>query len=157
MSNSDIFTSSTQAFGRSILQGGQTLPSSTTSAGTTTSRSVTGAAASNSGNVATGQDDPIKKFEDYMQETPAQRMQDSWLAQHGISKEQYAAMSAADKQKLVDEMRHDIETKLQKAAAGGSSAGVSASVASLTSNIASSSTVPSSSARVQGLFVANAI
>jgi hypothetical protein len=60
------------------------------------------------------------QFLAYMKETPAQRLQDAWLAQHGVSREEFEAMSADQKQQLLDEMKREIEEKtkdkLEKAA-----------------------------------------
>jgi hypothetical protein len=40
-------------------------------------------------------------------------MERAWLKQHGISKEQFDAMSPAEKQKLMDEMKKDIAEKIK--------------------------------------------
>lgn len=53
-------------------------------------------------------------FMNYMKETPAQRFQDSWLAQHGISKADFDAMSDTQKQKIIAEMKQDIEQKAKE-------------------------------------------
>jgi hypothetical protein len=58
--------------------------------------------------------DAAQEFLDYMKLTPAQRMQYAWLEQHGISKEQFDSMSAEDQQKLLDQMKHDIEDKIKQ-------------------------------------------
>ena len=58
-------------------------------------------------------DDPVKDFLEYMQMTPAERMERAWLKQHGISKEEFDAMSPAEKQKLMDEMKKDIAEKIK--------------------------------------------
>lgn len=55
-----------------------------------------------------------KQFMDYMRQTPAERMQYTWLAQRGISKEQFDAMSPEEKQKLLNQMRQEIEQKVQR-------------------------------------------
>lgn len=57
--------------------------------------------------------DPVKEFTDYMNQTPAQRMQSAWLKQHGVSQEEFDAMSAADKQKLIDEMKRELQQKME--------------------------------------------
>ena len=58
--------------------------------------------------------DIVKNFESFLKESPAQQMQDEWLQAHGITKEQFDQMSAADKQKVITEMKQDIETQLKK-------------------------------------------
>jgi hypothetical protein len=80
---------------------------------------MAGASASSS---ASSGNDAVTQFMNYMKETPAQRMQDAWLQQHGISPQAFAAMTGAQKQKIIDEMKQDIENKLkQKMEAGTSS------------------------------------
>ena len=60
------------------------------------------------------QDNTMQEFTDYMKQTPAQRMQASWLAQHGITKEQFDALPAEEKQKLLAQMKQEIETKIKQ-------------------------------------------
>lgn len=55
----------------------------------------------------------VKAFTDYMNKTPAQQMQDAWLQQHGITQDQFNAMSPADKQKLLDEMKRELQQKME--------------------------------------------
>jgi hypothetical protein len=55
----------------------------------------------------------VQDFLSYMHETPGQRMFDSWLGSQHISKEQFAAMSPADKQKLVERFRRELEEKMK--------------------------------------------
>ncbi len=69
--------------------------------------------------------DPVKQFTDYMKKTPEQRYQESWLKQHGVSPEQFAAMSPAEQKKLIDEMQHELEEKM-KAQAGSTAKGSAA-------------------------------
>jgi hypothetical protein len=54
-----------------------------------------------------------KQFMDYMKQTPAERMQSAWLAQRGISKEQFDAMGPEEKQKLLAQMREEIEKRIK--------------------------------------------
>lgn len=101
---------------------GNSLPSSfgaalaaATSASAPAPASASGSAAASSGAVSSSAgSDAASQFESYMKETPAQRMQDAWLRQHGISQQQFAAMSPADKQKLNDQMKADIEAKVKQ-------------------------------------------
>jgi len=58
--------------------------------------------------------DAIQTFTDYMKQTPAERMQAAWLAQHGVSKEDFDAMSPDDKKKLMDQMKQEIREKIRK-------------------------------------------
>jgi hypothetical protein len=55
-----------------------------------------------------------QEFLDYMKKTPAQRMQETWFKQHGITKEQFDAMSPADQQKVLAQMKQDIEEKIKE-------------------------------------------
>lgn len=58
--------------------------------------------------------DDVGDFLKFLHESPAERMQDEWLRAHGITKAQFDKMSAAEKQKIIDEMKRDIEAKLKK-------------------------------------------
>jgi phage terminase small subunit len=60
--------------------------------------------------------DPVKEFTDYMKQTPAERMQYAWLKQHGVTKAQFDSMSGAEKQKLIEEMKHELEEKMKQQA-----------------------------------------
>ena len=60
------------------------------------------------------QESAMQEFKDYMSQTPAQRMMYSWLAEHGITKQQFDAMSDADKQKLLAQMKQEIEQKIKQ-------------------------------------------
>jgi hypothetical protein len=57
--------------------------------------------------------DAVKEFQDYMKMTPGERMQYAWLKQHGISKEEFDAMPADEKQKLMEQMKREIEEKIK--------------------------------------------
>lgn len=57
-------------------------------------------------------DSVTQNFMDYMKETPSQRMFESFLSSQKITKEQYAAMSPADQQKLIDEFKRQLEQKM---------------------------------------------
>lgn len=60
--------------------------------------------------------DPVKEFLDYMSMTPGERMLYAWLKQKGISKEEFDAYPPEKKQKLMDEMRREIEMKVKQQA-----------------------------------------
>jgi predicted flavoprotein YhiN len=87
-----------------MTQTGQNLPGNSPSATTTNA----------SGSSASTGDGAVQQFMNYMKETPAQRLVNAWLQQHGISPQQFAAMSAADKQKIINEMKTDIENELKQ-------------------------------------------
>jgi len=61
--------------------------------------------------------DPTSAFTAFINETPAQRMQDAWLQQHGVTQQQFNALSADDKQKLLDQMKRDLEERMKEQAA----------------------------------------
>lgn len=63
--------------------------------------------------------DAVQAFKDYMAKTPEQRMQESWLQSHGITQEEFDAMSPDEKQKLMDMMRKEIEEKARAEALTG--------------------------------------
>ena len=60
------------------------------------------------------QDSAMQEFKDYMSQPPAQRMMYAWLEQHGISKQQFDAMSGPEKQKLLAQMKQEIEQKIKQ-------------------------------------------
>jgi acyl-CoA reductase-like NAD-dependent aldehyde dehydrogenase len=75
--------------------------------------------ASGSASVTETQDDistATQQFLDYMKKTPLERMEEAWLAQHGLSKEKLAAMSPAERQGILDAMRQDIEQQMKESA-----------------------------------------
>jgi predicted amidohydrolase len=57
--------------------------------------------------------DPVKEFMEYASETPAQRLFDTWLKSEGISKDDYNAMSAVEKQQVLDKFQEYIKAKLR--------------------------------------------
>jgi hypothetical protein len=56
--------------------------------------------------------DPAKVFLNYMKETPAQRIQDTWLANHHLTQQQLAAMPAAERQAIEKRMQAEIKEKI---------------------------------------------
>lgn len=58
--------------------------------------------------------DPYQELSDFMKMTDAQKMQYLWLKKHGISQEEFAAMSDEEKQKLVQQMQEELKTQIQQ-------------------------------------------
>lgn len=56
--------------------------------------------------------DVVKEFMDFMNKSPAERNQEIWLRSHGISPEEFAAMSPDQKQQLMDQMKKEMQDKL---------------------------------------------
>ena len=81
--------------------------SSSSSSSSNASSSVGASASLGSG------DSTIDQFKAYMKETPAQKMQDAWLARHGLTRAQFEAMDDTQKQKIVDQMQHDLKQQAQ--------------------------------------------
>jgi hypothetical protein len=90
---------------------------------TTGSTGSTGTAGTGTG-TGTG---AVQDFLSYMHETPGQRMFDSWLGSQHISKEQFAAMSPAEKQKVMEQFRRELEEKMKGKLDAASTAPSSAS------------------------------
>jgi predicted flavoprotein YhiN len=61
-----------------------------------------------------GQQSPEQEFLDFMKMSPAEKMQYMWLASHGITKEEFDAMSPEEKAKLVKQMEAEMREKIQK-------------------------------------------
>ena len=70
---------------------------------------------------APGVSDAEQDFLNYMKQTPAQRMEDNWLRAHGLTREQYNALSPEEKKKVAEQMRQDIERQMKQAAEGAHS------------------------------------
>jgi hypothetical protein len=64
--------------------------------------------------------DPVNEFLSYMDKTPAQRWQEAWLKQHGITPGDFAAMSPQERQKLMDQMQQELKQKMEDKAVQGS-------------------------------------
>jgi DNA-binding transcriptional regulator YdaS (Cro superfamily) len=56
--------------------------------------------------------DPKTVFLNYMKETPAQQMEDSWLANHHLTTKQLAAMPAAEREAIEKRMQAEIKEKI---------------------------------------------
>ena len=84
---------------------------------------VSGATGAAVASAATGgtkpKDDPTADFMAFMNQTPAERLQTLWLAQHGISKEKFDSMSPEEKQKLVEKLQQEMKEEMRVKAAKG--------------------------------------
>ncbi len=59
---------------------------------------------------ASNQTDPsVKKFMDFMNESPAQQMEDIWLAQHHLTRADLAKMSPEKRDAILKQMAQDIK------------------------------------------------
>ena len=61
-------------------------------------------------------ENPVQQFLNYMKETPAQRMEDSWLAAHHLTRKQLESMPAAKRQAIEQEMAREIKDRMKQAA-----------------------------------------
>lgn len=59
-------------------------------------------------------DSAVQDFLAYMKESPAQRMFDNFLSAHHITKEEYNSMTPAQKQKIQDEFKLEMESKMKQ-------------------------------------------
>lgn len=65
---------------------------------------------------APARSEAAQKFIDYMDKTPAERLQEDWLKRHGLTKAEFDALPADEKQALVDQMRIELEAQLKEQA-----------------------------------------
>ena len=79
-----------------------------------TGYSVSGAMGISNKPKTPGVSDAEQDFLNYMKQTPAQRMEDLWLRQHGLTREQFEALGPAEKQRLMNQMKHDIEEQIKQ-------------------------------------------
>lgn len=56
---------------------------------------------------------PGKQLEEYLAMSDAERYQLAWLKKRGMSKETFDALPAEEKQKLMEEMRQDMEREMK--------------------------------------------
>ena len=78
---------------------------------------ASGEAASSSGSddaTASGNADPVQTFLNYMKETPAQKLEDAWLAGHHLTHKDLEKMSPEERTKIEKEMAADIKEKLKE-------------------------------------------
>jgi phenylacetate-coenzyme A ligase PaaK-like adenylate-forming protein len=60
-----------------------------------------------------------------MKESPSQRMFDNFLSAHHVTKDEFNAMTPAQKQKIIDEFKREMENKMkQKLGASSGTTGV---------------------------------
>jgi hypothetical protein len=64
---------------------------------------------------APGASDPVQAFRNYMKETPAQRLEDTWLAAHHLTRAQYQAMSPQERQGIQKQMATELKEQVQQA------------------------------------------
>jgi hypothetical protein len=57
----------------------------------------------------------VTNFLNYMKESPAQRLEDAWLAAHGLTEKDLLAMSPDKRQAILKQMADDIKRQLQQA------------------------------------------
>jgi len=65
---------------------------------------------------ATKTNSAAEDFLSYMKESPAERMMDSWLAAHGLSKEALAAMSPEKREAVLKQMAKELQDPVAQAA-----------------------------------------
>jgi len=70
----------------------------------------------------------VQSFLNYMKETPAQRMEDAWLAAHGLTQKELDAMSPAQRLAVQKQMADDIKTEIEKKMGTASNSGASIGV-----------------------------
>ena len=63
---------------------------------------------------ASGSADPVQTFLNYMKETPAQKLEDAWLASHHLTHKDLEKMSPEERAKIEKEMAADIKEKLKE-------------------------------------------
>lgn len=61
-------------------------------------------------------ENPADTFLAYMAKTPAEHMRDAWLARQGITAEELAAMSPAEREAIEQRIAADIKKELQEEA-----------------------------------------
>jgi hypothetical protein len=61
-------------------------------------------------------DQATQDFLDYMKETPAQRLEDAWLASHHLTRKQLEAMSPDQRKAIEKQMETEIEAQIKQAA-----------------------------------------
>ena len=66
--------------------------------------------------VAAKSNSAVDTFLNYMKESPAQRMEDSWLAAHGLTRQSLNAMSPDQREAVLKQMAKDIKDQVTQAA-----------------------------------------
>jgi hypothetical protein len=58
--------------------------------------------------------DKVQEFLNYMKQTPAQRLEEDWLKQHGLTREKLAAMSPEEREKVMAQMKEEIQQQMKQ-------------------------------------------
>jgi hypothetical protein len=61
--------------------------------------------------------DPTQSFLAYMKETPAQKLEDAWLAKHHLTRQQLAQMSPEKREVIEKQMAADLKGQIKEATA----------------------------------------
>jgi hypothetical protein len=61
-----------------------------------------------------GGDQAVQDFQNYMKESPAQRMVDDWLKAHGLTKEELAKMPPEQQAAVMKAMAADIKQQMEQ-------------------------------------------
>jgi hypothetical protein len=96
------------------LFGGASTPLSSAGSAAAASPAPAGADAS----ASSGGSDALQYLENYLKESPAQRMEDAWLAKHHLSESQLEAMPPAQRDAIKKQMADDIKQELQAKTGG---------------------------------------
>jgi predicted flavoprotein YhiN len=56
---------------------------------------------------------PGKQLEEYLAMSDGERYQQTWLSKRGLTKEQFDALPAEEKQKLTEQMQQDMKQEMQ--------------------------------------------
>lgn len=57
---------------------------------------------------------PAQELEKYLNMSQAERYQEAWLKRHGLTKEQFDALPADEKAKMMADMQQDMHAEIQK-------------------------------------------
>jgi subtilase family serine protease len=85
----------------------------TTGATYSTSLGASNAQTSSGQNVASSFASSLKQLNDWLNETPEQRMEDSILASMGLTRQQFDQMSGPEKEKIAEKVRETLKKELQ--------------------------------------------
>jgi len=78
-----------------------------------TSTESSGTAAGDNSSVGTSFDSALKELNDWIKETPEQRMEDSVLASMGLTRQQFEQMSGPEKEKIAEKVRETVKKELR--------------------------------------------
>jgi hypothetical protein len=94
--------------------GALTSAASTPKTASASSASSASSTSSSAGPPIGGSSSALDYLVNYLKESPAKRMEDSWLAQHHLTEQQLAAMPPAQQEAVRKQMEADIKKKLQE-------------------------------------------